>query len=331
MSINTAIGLVGIAKQASRDTGASAPTYVHGLTGGATFAADRSVSVDEVACGMRANVDAYVEKVSVAPSFQCRAYADALGLYLLGALGADEVTGDGGTYTHEFTMGSALPYLTMWGQTGTDNITCVSGCKVDELELSFDGNKPLDVSVTLRGLTAALGLSALPGSVEPSCFSGYFVPTAGTFLIDTASDTPTAQAIVTKGSVKVSNGVEETYGAGQAMPSEVSEKKCEVSGSVTCLPDDMSLYRAMLTGSTTGTAPSASIVFGSFEWTFTHRDNPDWQLVVEGDHVPFKADWLDVDPGGGSGEVEFSFDQALVAELGGSPITVTLTNDVASY
>ena len=331
MSINTSIGLVGVAKQASRDTGASAPTYVHGLTGGNTFAADRTVGVDEVACGMRANVDAYVEKVSVAPSFQCRAYADALGLYLLGALGEDDVDGESAPYTHVFTMGSALPYLTMWGQTGTDNITCVGGCKVDELELSFDGNKPLDVSVTLRGLTAALGLSALPGSVEPSCFDGYFVPTAGTFKLDTASDTPAASAIVTKGSVKVSNKVEETYGAGRAMPSEVSEGKCEVSGSVTCLPDDMTLYRKMLTGSSSGTAPSASVVYGSFEWTFTHRDEAGWTLKVEADHVPFKADWVDVDPSGGDGEVEFSFDQALVAELGGSPVTITLVNDVASY
>lgn len=330
MSINTSIGLAGIALQADRDTPAAAPTYLHGLTGGSPFGASRSTAIDEVACGTRSNLNAYVESVELSPSFETRAYADAFGLYLAAALGKDTVSGTAAPYTHSLEMGDSLPYLTLWGQVGTKDFTRVDGCKVGELELSFEGNQPLGATVTLMGIDAAMGLASIPGDAEPSCFDGYFVPTDGTFSIDTASATP-AEAIVSSGSLTISNNVEATYGAGRVMPSEVNEGKLTVSGSVTVLPDDMSLYRAMLTGSKTGTKPSGKVVYGSFRWVFTHSDNADWTMTVEATHVPFTADYVEVDPSGSAGEVEFSFDEALVTGRGQSPVKVTLVNGVKEY
>lgn len=328
--INTSIGLVGVAKQASRDQAAAAPTYVHGLTGGSPFGVERSMQVDSVACGMRANADSYIESVSVNPNIECRAYADAVGLWLLAALGRVETTGSAAPYTHEFAMGDSLPYLTVWGQVGTSDFTRATGVKVDELELSFDGNAPLDVSVQTMGVGGELGLSSIPGSAEPSCFEGYFVPVDGEFKLETLGGEP-ADAIVTAASVAVSNNLEAVTAAGKVTPSEIAERKCTVSGSVSVLPDDMALYRKMVTGSATGTSLTGKVVYGSFSLKFTHTANPDWSLLVEASRVPFNADYIEVDPDGGDGVVEFSFDEALVGGRGESPVAVTLVNGVASY
>lgn len=330
MSINTAIGIVGVAKQTSRSVPASQPAYLHGLTGGSPFGLSREMEVDSVACGVRANVSSYVSQIEVNPSFEARCYADVLGLYLLAALGKDTVDGSGPEMTHVFSMGNSLPYLTVWGQVGVDNFTRAAGCKVNEMELSFDGNEPLKTKISLMGIDATMGLSAIPGSVDPSCFDGYFVPTDATFKLDTGGDNPT-EAIVSKGSVTIANNVEATYGAGRVMPSEVSEGKLAVSGSVTVLPDDMTPYRAMVTGSASGTVPSGKPVYGSFEWTFTHSDDESLTLKVEAHRIPFTADYIEVDPSGGDGSVEFSFNEALISGRGDSPITVTLVNAVASY
>lgn len=328
--INTSIGLVGVAKQASRDQAATAPTYVHGLTGGSPFGVERSLQVDSVACGMRANADAYIESVSVNPNFECRAYADAMGLWLLAALGAVSTTGDAAPYTHVFTMGDALPYLTVWGQVGTSDFTRASGVKVDQLEMSFDGNAPLSVSVQTMGIAGEMGLASIPGSAEPSCFDGYFVPVDGVFKLETLGDEP-AEAIVTSFSMTVANNCEPIVGAGKVTPSDIAEKKCVVSGSIGVMPDTMALYRKTVTGSATGTTLTGKTVYGSFSVKLTHTQNPAWSLLIEGDRVPFNADYIEVDPDGGDGVVEFSFDEALIAEKGGSPVTVTLVNGVASY
>lgn len=328
--INTSIGLVGVAKQASRDQVATAPTFVHGLTGGSPFGVERSMQVDAVACGMRANADSYIETVSVNPNIECRAYADAFGLWLLAALGKVSTSGEEAPYTHVFTMGDALPYLTVWGQVGTSDFTRASGVKVDQLEVSFDGNAPLDVSVQTMGIAGEMGLPSIPGGAEPSCFEGYFVPVDGTFKMDTLGGEP-AEAIVTSFSLTIANNCEAVVGAGKVTPSDVAERKCVVSGSMGVMPDDMTLYRKMVTGSAGGTELTGKVVYGSFSVLLTHTANPDWSLLIEGDRIPFNAGFIEVDPDGSDGVVEFSFDEALISGRGGSPVTVTLVNDVASY
>ena len=47
MSVNTSIGLIGVAKQANKSTAAASPTFVHGLTGGSTFKLDMTIEADD--------------------------------------------------------------------------------------------------------------------------------------------------------------------------------------------------------------------------------------------------------------------------------------------
>ena len=63
MSLNPSIGLAAIAVQNDRDTPATQPTYLHGLTGGTPFGASRSIANTPVACGTRAPSDARVDSI----------------------------------------------------------------------------------------------------------------------------------------------------------------------------------------------------------------------------------------------------------------------------
>lgn len=332
--INTSIGLVGVAKQASKGTAASTPAFVHGLTGGKVFKADRSIADANVACGVRAGTDSYVESIVPGADFETYGYADAMPLYYYGAMGsiasaAASGTGMSGYYDHTVTLGDILPYLTVWGRTGSE-YTRVSGCKVDEIEMSFEGNAPLEFGITMIGIDDLLQLQAFPGSVDPSCFDGYFVPTGGTFKIDTAGTTPAA-APVMSGNLTLANNCTAEPLAGMVKPGDVEEGKLTTSGSVTVKPEDMEEFYKMLTGSASGTTSTGMMVYGSFEWTFKHSKDSKCAMVVAAENVPFTAEWPDVDPSGGAAEIEFSFDNIGVSSPAGSPITVTITNTVASY
>ena len=332
--INTSIGLIGVAKQSTKATAATEPAFVHGLTGGQVFKLDRTVESDDVSCGVRAGTDSHVESVVPGADFDTYGYADALPLYYYAAMGsiasaAASGTGMSGYYEHTITLGDVLAYLTVWGRIGGE-YSKVAGCKVDQLEMEFEGNSPLEFGVTLIGLAATLGLDSFPGDVDPSCFDGYFVPTGGTFKLDTASDTP-ASAPVTKGSLTLANNCTADPLAGQVMPGDVEEGKLVSSGSVTVKPDDLTLYRKMVTGSASGTTPTGAMVNGSFEWNFTHSKDDKCTLKIEATNVPFTADFPDVDPAGGAAEIEFSFENIGIASPSSSPVTVTVVNKVEAY
>jgi len=59
--------------------------------------------------------------------------------------------------------------------------------------------------------------------------------------------------------------------------------------------------------------------------------NADWSLSFKAERVPFTADFVDVDPDGGSGEFTFTADSAYVATRGGSPVTIEVVNGVQKY
>ena len=329
--INTSIGLIGVAKQADKSTAAASPSFVHGLTGGQVFNLDRTVENDDVSCGVRAGTDSHVESVVPGADFETYGYADVLPLYYYAAMGAIASTAatPTGYHRHVVTLGDLLPYLTVWGRIGTE-YSSVSGCKVDELEMEFEGNSPLEFGVTMLGMSATLGLSSFPGSADPSCFDGYFVPTGGSFKIETLGTTPVV-APVLSGNLTLSNNCTADPLAGSVTPGDVEEGKLTTSGSVTVKPDDLALYRKMVTGSATGTTPTGQMVYGSFEWNFRHSKDENCTLKIEATNVPFTADFPEVDPAGGAAEVEFSFDDIGVAERAGSPVTVTIVNKTQSY
>lgn len=334
MALNPSIGLAGIALQKGRGQVAKTPAFLHGLTGGSPFGVSRSIANTAVACGNRAPSDARVDKIEITPSIQSLCYPDVFGLYLYLALGnvtsaACEETNLNGYYKHVFTMGADIPYATIWSQIGVDNFTRSDDCKLSTLELTATGNEHLAMKADFHGCGASF-LSAIPGNLEASCFNGKYTTTDCDFKLDTASDTP-AEALVSEASFTIENNVTDLSGLGRSMPRDVAEGNCNVGVSVTTIPDNILEYRKMVAGSAAATGVSSKVVLGSVYSKFNHTDDAKMTLEIAVNHIPFTADFPEVDPEGNEATIQFTSDAAIIKTASESPVTITLINKTASY
>lgn len=332
MSLNPSIGLAGIALQETRDVHAASPTFMHGLTGGSPFGATRSIANTAVACGTRAPSDARVDSIEVTPSVQSLCYPDVLGLYLYAAMGSVKTeAGDAeGYYKHTFKMGQSIPYVTIWSQIGVDNFTRSDGCKCGELQITATGNEHLAMQADFQGIDAEVGIDSIPGTAEASCFGGKYTTTDCTFRLDSSGSVPT-DALVSEASFDFNNNLTALTSLGRVTPREVAEGNLSAGCSVTTIPDDITEYKKLMTGSASSTKLSGKVVMGSVYAKFFHTDDPKMTLEIEVDHCPFTAEFPEVDPEGSEATIEFQTDAAIITAAGESPVTVTLVNKTASY
>lgn len=332
MSLNPSIGLAGIAFQADRDTAAAEPQFLHGLTGGSPFGASRSIANTAVACGTRAPSDARVDSIEVTPSVQALCYPDTIGAYLYSALGKVEssAAATSGYRKHVFTMGSTIPYLTIWSQVGVDNFTRADGCKCGTLQLTATGNEHLAMQADFQGIDAEIGIDEIPGEVAASCFSGKYTTTDCVFKLDVAGSDP-AEALVSEASFTFENNLSALTSIGRVTPREIAEGNLSAGCSVTTIPDDITEYKKLMTGSASKTKLTGTVVLGSVYAKFYHTEDPNMTLEIQIDHCPFTADYPEVDPEGNEATIQFSTDAAIIAAAGASPVTVTLVNQTENY
>jgi hypothetical protein len=333
MSLNPSIGLVGIAVQKSRDVAATAPTYLHGLTGGTPFGASRSIANTAVACGTRAPSDARVDSIEISPSVQSLCYPDVFGLYLYAALGnvvSTAVADKDGYYQHVFTMGQEIPYCTIWSQIGTNNFTRSDGCKLGTLTINATGNEHLSMQADFQGIDAEVGIASIPGSLAASCFGGKYTTTDCEFKLDASGNTP-AEALVSEASFTFENNVSSLTSLGRVTPRDIAEGNLSAGCSVTTIPDDITEYKKLMTGSASATKLTGKVVLGSVYAKFFHTDDPNMTLEFQVNHCPFTAEFPEVDPEGNEATIQFSTDAAIIAAAGESPVTITLVNKVNSY
>lgn len=321
MALQVGKDQVGLAKQAARGTIAANPTFVHGLTGGG-LTVGLSQEADPVTSAYLSPAGAFRDKAENGADLQTRAWQKAIGLYLLAALGNDAVTGTG-PYTHTITLGSALNYFTVFEKKGDNSIWAVKDCKLDELGVEWDENKPLDVAAKWVG--GALSFPAIfTGTVDESDTTSYFTPVGGSFKLDLDSATP-AVVPVKAGSVTVKRAVDARYFSGSIEAADTWEGSCEVEVGLTVVPDDTTWWRTLLTGAAGGSAIQATPVYGSFEVTFVKGAD---SLKLSGANVAFLADLPEADPDGGAAEMELS---GIGYRAGGTPLTAVLINTQAAY
>lgn len=324
MPIQSALAQVGIAKQSGKGSAAANPAYAHGITDGAVLTVEVSQDAEERTSGARANVG--VNRTGVMPGmdFTGRAHPKSVGLYAYGALGAISTTG-AGPYAHAITLADALPYLTASGKLGS-NIYKVQDFKVDSLGFSWNEAEPVEMTVSGMGTTLDLAGSFTPATDETiGTDSGYFYAASGTFKLDIDSSTPVTAAIQS-GDVTIGNNLESVMLSGSISPSDVFEGRNDVECSFDIVVENLNDWRTIVTGASNGTTASAAPVYGSFEITFTNGTDI-LQLVAT--KVAFTCDFPDADPAGGT--VVLSLAGIVVRPASGSPLTINLTNGVATY
>lgn len=238
-------------------------------------------------------------------------------------LAGGAAAGGGGAYTHVIKLGADLDYFTAFEKKGDDTIVAVQDCKVDELELSWTENMPLEVAVTLVGGLLSFPATFVP-TVDESDTYEYFTPVGGDFKFDISGDTPTTATII-GGKIVIKRNVEAKFFSGSIDAGDVYEGSCEVEVALTVLPDDMDLWREVVTGTADGTAIGVDPVYGSFEIEMVRGSE---SLTIVGARTAFICDMPEADPDGGAAEVELA---GIAYRTTDTPITVTLVNAQASY
>jgi hypothetical protein len=194
MPIQKITAVTGVAKQGAKGTLATAPKYAHGLTGGTPVSVEISQDPLEVTAGRRAQYNVVRHTAANGVAINSPSYTRTLGLWLLGALGTDTVTGSApGPYTHTYSTGD-LPYLSIFTKGLASTNEAIRDCKIDELSLKWDGSNPVNLSVKAAGTVFSYPAAFAPATsftVSSIAFS------SGTATYTTSSQTLAAGDTVT--------------------------------------------------------------------------------------------------------------------------------------
>ena len=323
MPIQSAIALVGLAKQAAKSSPATDPTFAVGVTDGTVITAEVAQEIEERTSATR--ISEAVNRTGVMPGidYSTRAFLKTTGLALFGALGNKSVSG-AGPYTHIFTSGADdLPYLTAFGQMGA-SIYSVEDTKIDSLGLSFEAGAPVTMAVSGMGTTLGFPASFTP-TVDESLGASYFTAVTGTFKLDTDSATAVT-ANIRSGEVSISNALESIMLSGSISPSDVFPGRQEISCSFEVVPDNLNDWRTIVTGTSNGTTASAAPLYGSFEIAFTSGTA---SLTLAATRVAFTTDFPSANAGGGP--VALTLAGVVLKPSSGAALTATLVNGQTSY
>ncbi len=319
--IQSAIAQIGAAKQSAKGSVAASPTYAQGLTGGAVITVEVAQELEERTSGVR--MSPAVNRTGVMPGVDmtARAHPKGVGLWLYGALGAVSTSGSG-TYTHVFSIGDDLPYLTAFGKLGS-NIYSVRDVKVDTLGLSFEAANPVELSVA--GMGTVVGYPAAFSPVNDDTRAAYFTAATGTFKLDVDSATPLT-ASITAGEINIANNLETIMLSGSISPDDVFPGRHEVEVSFDIVVENLNDWRTILTGTSSGSSAEDDPVYGSFEVAFTSGTT---SLTLASTKVAFTTEFPEANPSGGP--VTLTLAGLVVQTAAGAGMTATLVNDVSSY
>lgn len=320
MAVQKRIAQVSFAKQSAKGTPAANGVYQIGVVSGAVV--EVNVDEQEIPVTWSSRVVEAFDRVAAVPGteFTVVALPKSIGLLLFAACGADTVTGSV-NFTHTIKTGVGLPYLTVFATFGTE-FYAMSDAKVDTLEFSWDRVGALQAKVKFIGCDLTFPVSAdTPTNTERPA-AGVLKGAGGTFQIDGAN------AIVKQGTITISNNVAPVQGSAAVEPADVFEGEQTVTVSLTVVPNDTTLWRKAITGTTAGTTATAVVATGTAEMKWKIDANTDLDLLVNA--MKFAVPYPDADPSGGAAEVVLE-GQAFVKADGTTPYQFVLHNTVASY
>ena len=317
------------------DTAASAPAVTF-LASGDSAGIDVSTSTEAVALtnGKRdTTADRIISGSTASAAVTTIATADMLGLLLYAALGSIETTGNASPYTHSIKKGESIPALTFFQQIGASNaaLQTLAGCKVDSVAISAQGTTPPSIEITLAGCKAEWLASTTWSGPAFDITDGYFRTTDAEVLFsltDGNAVEPPSTVVLSNVSFNVSNAVQSASRLGKVEPDKQVEGAATVTCSLEGTSDDTSLYRAVKTGSTSGTEVAKTIVTGALQVTFQHTKE-DWSFVVKLGAIPWTIEAMSASTSGGPFDLKLSTDGAISVD--GTSIEFILENDVESY
>lgn len=332
--MNKNYGIFGLGVQEGK--GQSATPTVTFLASADSPGIDASTSTEAVNLtnGKRdTTVDRYISGSESTAHATTIATADMLAMLLYATLGGIETTGSAAPYTHDIKMGETLPLVTFAQQVGSSSAALqeLADCKVSKLTIEADGTTPPSVEMELAGCkTKWLAATSWSGPAF-DIDDGYFKTIGAEVLFSLTDAEPTeppASVVLQKLRIDIDNNVSATSRLGVIEPSLQVEGSATVTVNLEGTTDSTALYRAVKTGSVSGTELAGAIVTGSLQATFPHTVE-DWDLVCKLAAIPWKVEAMNVGTEGGPFDLRLSTDGAISVD--GTSIEFIVENDVESY
>lgn len=329
--------LIGFAKQSALGTPAAAPTFtVPRMGGGLKPQRPRSdLGVTSQASSRRGQ---YVESAYGEGTVRVLAHAEALGLWLYEAMGAQQASGTAPT-THTFTMADALPTpMTVWDMV-EDDWYKFTDTYVRRLMLSGAATENCVVELELVSLdfdrVAAPTFTEDP--VEPR-----FKFIGSTISLEANADTPVAVNNVRSVELDINRVAELIYSTGLNPSFVVPEREIDLSVETIFRDPSTDQGWDFLTGSALGQvvatgAPVQDLLSGSAKAVFgRHPEQAGRSLTfVTGSSIgspvanwDYSVERPEGDPGGGPIIIPIE-GMVRYPDTGTSEITVELKNDTA--
>jgi hypothetical protein len=215
--------------------------------------------------------------------------------------------------------GAGIPASTVLGTV----TPAVSPATNSAATLATTAGVPVNATATASGVTLTLGsLAAFNDEAGQPYFSG----AGATFLMDAASTVPVA-AKCQAGSIILKRNADSVILAASQMPDDIVTGQLEVLYSLTLVPNDLTQWYKVETGSGTGLTPSGTPPIGSADVTFAYDVNT--SLRIFSNRVTFLADMPDAKPKGGSAIVTFA--GTAFRPTGGNIVSAVVKNSVAAY
>ncbi len=323
MALQIGKDIIGIAKQTAKGTIATNPHFAHGVADGSGIQVAPEQKAVELTSAYLNPSGPYRAGSENTAEVKTLSWEKSVGLYLLAALGSCSTAGST-NYTHTITLGSSLLYFTIFEKKGDDAIIAIKDCKLDELEFAWEANEPLEMTAKFVG-----GAHSYPSTFTPTVNeydgSTFVTPVGGTFQYDVDSGTP-ATADVLGGKVVIKRAAEAKLYSGALEAGDVWEGACEVEAMLRVNPADTTLWRTIVTGTSSGAGIAATPTMGSFLVKFMNGTD---YLQLAASSVAFLCDLPPAGPAGGAAESELS--GLCYRAATATPITATVYNTQATY
>jgi hypothetical protein len=245
------IATLAVGKQTAKGTPQATPTYKLKLTGGDIVAVTDTVELAETDASIQAGGTVKTGfRVQGTPEHYLR--PDDFGLIAYLALGATAVAGTTPNFTHTATIAAAQPYATVFKAINTTTLVDrYSDCRPSQLVINGAAGGILTYAVTWGGL------AALFGSTDPVLTPVTQAPLVWPHVTCTIGGA--APGTVQSFTLTINRNSQFIPGdIGMAQVDYVSAKVA-VTGSVVLMFENDQRYRAFHTGTTGGTAPTATI------------------------------------------------------------------------
>lgn len=317
MAVQDRITQVGIAKQSAKAAEADTATFQVGVTSGEV--ATLEITEEDLDVTWASRVLEGHDRTVVTPgaSYETLAMPRSIGLFLALALGEETVTGSG-PYEHTFRPGLALPYATLFARKASEYFK-VGDARLSEIALTWETTGALRASVTFMGCTYTFLSDAYTADEDERPSGGVLKGAGATFEVDGQP------AIVRGGTITINNSVAPIHGSNSALPADVFPEIVTCDVSLTIVPEDLALFRRVVTGSDSGSAVQPRPQYGAVKASWRVDDDTD--LTFHGDNVKFLCAFPSTNARGGPIEVTLEGSCSTPAG-GGDAFRFVLRNDV---